>query len=361
MKERYARLNLSLLPADIKKEFEEINELTSGFSDDDVNAEFTANFDMLYEIVESKFPDAIKKGGTVKKVKPAKVKKVSPKGRVLDTKPLTPEAKEEYHKKIGRMKKLDADDIEFIESTLSNDEESSDEELVDHFVDQLGITKAAAQKWVKQRDRILTQSVEESLSYSVRTAMKKEKRSGANIVKTRDGYSFDRKDPKMKGLKFYDENGKQWTCKGYNKELDECIMKDSDGKEIATCVRDMYVHNPVEKREKGNLVDDCKETLKEAGYTVKEHKKGTKKVTRREPRPEKEIIKERVGDTFTPIKKDLTNSDEKKKENKEVIDALERVEKLFVKVFNRISNLADDNRADAIAKIEKLLKELLGE
>jgi hypothetical protein len=115
----------------------------------------------------------------------------------------------------------------------------------------------------------------------------------------------------------------------------------------------------VEKREKGNLVDECKDTLKEAGFTVKEHKAGKKKIRRREPRPEKDIIKERVGDTFTPILKDISNSEDKKKENKAVIDALGRVEKLIVKFFNRLNNLAEDGKADAIEKIEKLLEALV--
>jgi hypothetical protein len=123
----------------------------------------------------------------------------------------------------------------------------------------------------------------------------------------------------------------------------------------------MYVNNPVEKRGKGDMVDDCKDVLSKAGYTVKEHKTGKKSIKRKAPRPEKEILKERVEDTFTPIRKDLESSDEKKKENKEVIDSLERIQKLFVKLFNRLSNLADDGKADAIGKIEKLLKELLAE
>lgn len=357
---------MSKLPEDFKKQFEVIKENTDNFSDEDLNAVFAENFNDLYSLVESRHPEALVKGGKIHKEKPAKVKKVKAKkvGNVTDTEALTKEAKEEYHKKIAELKKktkLSADDIEFIEGTLRNDEASTDEEMVDHFVEELGITEAQAKKWVKLRNKYLKASVEESVSYSERTKLKKEarKEKGGNYVKTRDGHEFNRKDPKMKGKKFYDENGKQWECVGYNAKLDECIMKDEDGKEISSCIRDMYVSDPTSKRKKGDLVDDCKETLKQAGYAVKEHKKGTKKIRRKEPRPERDIIKERVSNTFVPILKDISGSEEKDEKNKEVIDILGSIEKLIVKFFNRLNNLAEDGKAGEIKKIEKLLKELV--
>ncbi len=45
-----------------------------------------------------------------------------------------------------------AEKIEAIKSTLSNDENSSDSELVRYFVDEIGVTEAEARKWVAKRD-----------------------------------------------------------------------------------------------------------------------------------------------------------------------------------------------------------------
>lgn len=356
-KERFARLDMSKLPGSYKAEFDEMSKETYGFTDEDLNDIFAENFNDLYELVEKKYPDAIKTGGVVKKEKPAKVKVVKKKKDIGIS-----QSQPDFIPGVSNLKKkLSEDDIEFIESTLRNDEASSDAEMVDHFVEELGITKTKAEKWVKLRSKYLAAPVEKSISYKERTKLKKEARKEKDVVKTRDGHEFNRKDPKNRGKKFFDENGKEWTCKKYEPKIDECIFEDSEGKQISSCIRDMYVSNPVKKRAKGDLIDECRETLKEAGYTIKEHKAGKKKIKRKEPRPEKEIIKERVQDTFTPIVKDLGNSEEKKKENKEVIESLDRIQKLFVKLFNRLSNLADDGKKSAIDKIEKLLNELLNE
>jgi hypothetical protein len=312
-------------------------------------------FNENYKLVEKHYPEAINKGtGKVKREKPAKVKKVKvkkatpAKSSFEDIKPPTAE--------IKKLKgKLSDDEIEGIEKVITDNKKLPDAELVALLVKHSDLTEAKAKKWVAKRTMF------EGVSYKSRKAISQKVRQDKDTVETRDGHKFNRKDPGMKGKKFYDENGKQWTCKGYSVKLDECIMEDDKGKEISTCLRDMYVNNPVEKRGKGDMVDDCKDVLSKAGYTVKEHKTGKKKIRRREPRPEKEILKERVQDTFTPITKDLTSSEEKTKENKDVIEALERIQKLFVKLFNRLSNLADDGKTDAIGKIEKLLKELVGE
>lgn len=353
IKEKFARLNLSKLPEDFQKEFKVIEEGTEKFSDNDLIGVFQENFNDLYGLVETKYPDAIQTGGTIKKAKSAKVKKVKPKKE---------KAESEYKPKNIR-RKLSEKDIMDIEGALAvaNTEKTSDVALVKEIMHDFDISQGQAEKWVAKRSRYDKEMVYGE--YKHRTEFKKEARrkSDKNIVKTRDGYEFNRKDPELKGKKFFDENGKEWTCKGYNAKLDECIMTDSEGKEISGCLKDMYVYNPVQKREKGNLVDDCRETLKEAGYTVKEHKAGKKKVTRKEPRPEKEIVKDKVENTFTTITKDLTKSEDSTKENKEVLEVLDRIQKLFVKVFSRISNLVDDGKAEKLEKIEKLLKELVGE
>jgi hypothetical protein len=412
MKERFARLDANDLPEDIKKQFQVIYEQTDAFGDEDLNEVFAKNFDDLYALVEQKHPGAIRKGQKITKVKPAKVKVVKPaKARKEKEKPkykgykeliseatgvtdsdkleeieeimrheifhstLDWQTKEEFDKaakeahellkawgsyptskNISKRGKLSEKAIEDIEMTIINNPKLSDAELIALLVKVSDLSEAQAKKWVVKRGMF-----KEDLPYHGRVEMKKEARKSKNkdIIRTRDGYEFNRKDPANKGKKFYDENGKQWECIRWEEKLDECIMKDKDGKEISGCLKDMYVKNPVEKREKGNLVDDCKETLKEAGFTLREHKAGTKKIRRKEPRPEKDIIKERVGSTFTTIVKDISNSEEKKKENKAVIDSLGRIEKLIVRFMNRLNNLAEDNKADAINKIEKLLKELV--
>ena len=350
MKERYARLDMSKLPNEYQEQFKVISDGTENFSDDDLNEVFAENFKDLYDLVESRYPEAIQKGGTIKKEKPSKVKKVRAKK----------EKKEPEYKPKNVRRKLSEKDIMDIEGALavSNAEKVSDIALVKELMQDFDISQTQAEKWVAKRDKYKDTAYGD---YHYRKESKKEARrkSDKNIVKTRDGYEFNRKDPSNKGLKFFDENGKEWTCKKYEPKLDECIFTDEKGKEISSCLKDMYVNNPVVKREKGNLVDECKETLKEAGYTVKIHKTGKKKISRKEPRPEKEIVKEKVENTFTTITKDLTKSEESQKENKAVIDTLGRIEKLFIKVMNRISNLADDGKAEKLEKIEKLLKELI--
>jgi hypothetical protein len=369
MKERYARLNMSKLPDDYSKQLKVIEEQTEHFSDDDLNEVFSENFNDLYELVEKKYPEAITKGGTIKREKPAKVKVVKKKEakRIEDARDflanLTPEQEKILESRAVKAmrKKLSDKEIDGIIKAITDNPKVSDAALTTLLLNISDLTEAQAKKWVANRGKFEmgVGGRGHVPSYSEEKALKKAARREKGEVKTRDGFTFNRKDPDMRGKKFFDENGKEWTCKKYSAKLDECIMYDKDGKEISTCLKDMYVNNPVTKRGKGDMVDECKEELKRAGYIVKEHKAGTKKIRRSEPRPEKVIIKERVEDTFTPIMKDLTGSEEKKKENKEIIAALENIQVLFTKFMNRISNLADDGKLEAIKKIEKLLKEIV--
>ena len=370
MKDRFARLNLSKLPESYKSEFEEMKSGTYDFSDEELNDIFRDNFNDMYDLVEKKYPDAIKTGETIKKVKPGKVKVVKPKPvrpgmpSGIELMPEHPihkgEKKDEgFEAPVSMRKKLSEEDIIFIESELVNDEASTSHEMVAHFVKETGMTEAQAKKWVGLRDKYLRLSVEQNIDYPTRTGLKKAARKGTDIVKTMDGKEIDRKSSKNVGKTFYDVNGKAWKCKEYNAKLDDCILQDADGKLMSSCIKEMYTTNPVQKREKGNMVDECKDTLKEAGYKVHEHKEGKKKIRRSEPRPEKAIIKERVEETFVPIMKDLVNSEEKKSENKELISVLESIQGLFTKFMGRVSNLADDGKIEKLKKIEQLLKEII--
>jgi hypothetical protein len=74
MKEKYARVDLAKLPADLKKEFEGIKEDSENF-DPELTPIFEDNFKDAYAIVENHFPEAIKKPGKIKKIRPSKVKR----------------------------------------------------------------------------------------------------------------------------------------------------------------------------------------------------------------------------------------------------------------------------------------------
>lgn len=74
MKEKYARVDLAKLPADLRKEFEGIKEDSDNF-DPELTPIFEDNFKDAYAIVENHYPDAIKKPVKIKKVRPAMVKR----------------------------------------------------------------------------------------------------------------------------------------------------------------------------------------------------------------------------------------------------------------------------------------------
>lgn len=56
MKQKYLKLNLSKLPANIKAEFEDIRKATKDFTDDKIMEIEEENFDSLYAIVGKKYP-----------------------------------------------------------------------------------------------------------------------------------------------------------------------------------------------------------------------------------------------------------------------------------------------------------------
>ena len=89
MKDKFARIQLSKLPDDVKSEAEMIRDITENFSDPDLCEAAQDNFNELYGIIEKKHPDALKVGkaakvpkGTKKKAaaKPAAPKQVDPYG-----------------------------------------------------------------------------------------------------------------------------------------------------------------------------------------------------------------------------------------------------------------------------------------
>lgn len=199
MKEKFARINLSKLPDELKTELDEIKEGSENFDPDYVEI-YQKNFDLLYEMVEKNYPEALGKSATVKKVKPSSKKKVE---------------------------------------------------------------KKAA--------------------------------------------------PKKAPTK------------------------------------------------KGDVVGECRDVLKDAGYdiTKRKSKKGGKPMVVRKKRQEKTIIKERVEDSFKPILKDISGSKEKDEKFAAMQKSIESIQGMFSTLLQKLNSLAEDNATDKVAKIEKLLKEIL--
>lgn len=112
---------------------------------------------------------------------------------------------------------------------------------------------------------------------------------------------------------------------------------------------------------KDGMVDECRDVLKGAGYTITKRasKKGGKPMVTKKKRQEKTIIKERVEDTFKPILKDISGSKEKDEKYSEMKKTIESIQGLFSTFLQRLNNLAEDNSMEKVKKIEKLLKEIL--
>lgn len=115
--------------------------------------------------------------------------------------------------------------------------------------------------------------------------------------------------------------------------------------------------------QEGNVVDDCRDVLKEAGYSVKKRlsKKGGKPMVTKKKRPERTIIKERVEDTFKPILKDISGSNVKDEKYFEMQKTITSIQGLFASFLQKLNNLAEDNSIEKVKKIEKLLKEILSD
>ena len=94
IKDKYNLIDLSKVPADVKKELEAIKADTENFSDPDLVDAFKGNFEALYDIVESNHPGAIKKGKVTVVKKPQKKKKVIKKKPAAKPKPAPKEGDE---------------------------------------------------------------------------------------------------------------------------------------------------------------------------------------------------------------------------------------------------------------------------
>jgi len=95
MKDKFARIQLAKLPADVKSEAEMIRDITENFSDPDLCEAAQDNFDELYGIIEKQHPEALKVGKAAKV--PAGTKK-----KKAEAKPAAPKKSEDpYGFKVG--------------------------------------------------------------------------------------------------------------------------------------------------------------------------------------------------------------------------------------------------------------------
>ena len=306
MKQKYERINLSKLPDTYQKEFKAIKEDSENFDPELVDI-FEDNFNTLYGLVEKKYPDALKTGGTVKKTKPASTKVVKPKAK---TKPKT-----ETTYKVACFE----DSYQFWASTEDKIEFSS---MTD------------AKKYLKEK---LEGVIDHRKSYGKGHTVKELWGEVIN-VQTKESKHFRLED--LKG----DKSLKEFTPKSRGKK--------PESKKFQAKARGM---------KKVGSVEACRRVLLDAGYETKKKisKDGKKAIKHKAPRPERSIINEKVDDTFKTINKDISGSEEKDKKYKAMQGKLDDLKTLLTKLFNRLNTLAEQNETEKIEKIIKLLKEIL--
>lgn len=83
--DKYNRINIDKLPADVAAEFKQIANDTDNFEDDELVEIYKDNFNDLFKIVEEKYPEALKpKAKLIKKSEKKKiVKKAEPKKKIV--------------------------------------------------------------------------------------------------------------------------------------------------------------------------------------------------------------------------------------------------------------------------------------
>jgi len=86
--DKYNRINIDKLPADVAAEFKQIANDTDNFEDDELVEIYKDNFNDLFKIVEEKYPEALKpKAKLIKKSEKKKiVKKAEPKKKIINKK-----------------------------------------------------------------------------------------------------------------------------------------------------------------------------------------------------------------------------------------------------------------------------------
>jgi hypothetical protein len=152
------------------------------------------------------------------------------------------------------------------------------------------------------------------------------------------------------------------------KSYPEALKKAATVKKTKPAIKKKVEPKPKKKVEpkptpKGDIISECQEVLKGAGYVVKKipSKKGGRPMVVKKKRQDRTIIKDRVEETFKPILKDISGSKEKDEKFKEMKGSIEAIQGMIAQLLQLLNNLAEDNSTEKVKKIEKLLKEIVPE
>lgn len=303
MKEKFDSIILSKLPENYKAEFDAIKKDSKDFNPKFVPI-FQENFDMLYGLVEKKHPEALKKGGVIKRVKPTMVKKV----KVKEPKP----EKTMVHKSRGKKKPLDGED-KYVKYFLSDAAGIARSYLIEGYT---------AHK--NKVDIIFENGKEGYINFSEKKAEPTDPINDRNTKRS------------LTGIMYY--------------VTDEVNKKPIESKP-----------EPEKEPASGDSIEDCRKVLTEAGYSTKKKlaKDGKRAMKIKEPRPERVIIKDKVDGVFTTIRKEVSGSEDKDKKYSAMQKQLNEAQTLITKLFQLLSNLAEDNSTDKVEKIISLLKKIV--
>jgi hypothetical protein len=422
MKQRYERINLSKLPDNYSDKFKAIKEDTENFDPELVDI-FDDAFNRLYKLVEDRFPDAIKKGGTVTKTKPTTVKKPVAKAKKAPAAKKKVVAKKQGDRPASKFKVGDKVETkignETIRETVINRKWQTHElmgvkesgwfytltgkgkhgnfrESDLKLISSTDKKKVVAKKKDDFRTMIsdATGITDKDKIASIHLKMlgtldpKDEKatlsqlsdKEFSNLAKKFAGQSVSEKTftPKSRGKKKTDytiKKGDVYLWKEpspYAEPEVEVTILEVDSKEVLyTGPGSIGKNMNIDRFRKGiikkiegsgaNEVEQCRKILSEAGYTLKQKKSadGKKTMKRKVIRQERTIIKDKVDDTFKTVLKDISGSEEKDVKYKEMQAAIEEMKTLITKLFNYLNNLAEDNSVDKVKTINSLLKKLV--
>ncbi len=419
MKEKYARVDLSKLNADLRKEFEGIKEDSDNF-DPELVPIFEDNFKDAYALAEKHFPESIKKGGTVTKTRKATVKKPVAKKKATAKKEDKPELRG-YSKSISEATGVtDQETLDKLEDYMRHEifhstldwqtkaefNKGAREALEMH----KEIEKQGPQPWEFTKKDIGKKvyytstnnpSFDESYPpWTVKGVNIKDGKvvsldlenakggklstSPVNVITEKPGKDLTPKSQGMKKAGYAGEIKKgdvflwqdpgpnpdpesETEIRGVDKERGQVSYMES----YASIVKGMDIdrfRKGIKKKVSGksessgaNEVEECRKILNNAGYATKKKlsKDGKKAMKVKEPRPERTIIKDKVGDTFKTIMKDVSGSKEKDEKYGPMQKKLSELQDLFTKLFSRLNNLAEDNKIEDADKIIALLKKMV--
>lgn len=373
--DKYNRIELDKLPNNISSELKEMATDTSNFTDEDANAIFEDNFNELYKIIGSKYPDALKQKGKLKKAPKVKLKKV--KEEKPEPKRKLKKVKEEKEKftvelasvgnpdhsqnpdeplygagpdkmvKVSSLKEAAEVCLKFISdgdlgggNWVGGNVIDKEDNLVAHISYNGTIDEGNdIPKWATKRFYDKTPSVLKS---------KKSSKTKGDTVFTKDGIEVETGNNKYKGHVFYDEKGGKYTCLGYNEKLEDCVyMNEQTGKEVVGCMDGFYFNDPTkDKKDKPADEMDCDE----AKETIKEAQEKRKMIRKKRAEAPKKKATTAVADKQVRSFSSILKTSQGKKADKS------KLQRLSTKVVDAFKSEGFDTIAEGIKKgIEELL------